>query len=193
MKLPALKLDMERLQVWRASAQRQIRVAGWPGLVGAGLLLVCGIFYWSQIEGQKQRVAKLEQELKTLRSQPRKNATSTRSTLTTDEQLAAFYAFFPSRHKTADILATLYAEAAKHALRIDRAEYRTTSDSSSKLTRYQIVLPVHGTYLQIRRFVTSLLTDVPVAAIENVQFQRQKAGDQVVEAKIRLVLYLGGA
>jgi Tfp pilus assembly protein PilO len=112
--------------------------------------------------------------------------------LTTDEQLAAFYAYFPSRAKTADILATLYAEAAKQSLRIDRAEYRAVGDAVGKITRYQITLPVHGSYVQIRRFVAGMLADIPIASIENVQFQRQKAGDQSVEAKIRLVLYLGG-
>jgi Tfp pilus assembly protein PilO len=171
---------------------RQIARAGWPGAVGAALLALCALFYYTQFQSQQQRIVKLERELTKLRAQQsQQDATPMRAALTTDEQLAAFYAYFPSRAKTADILATLYAEAAKQSLRIDRAEYRAASDSVGKIMRYQITLPVQGSYPQIRRFVAGTLADVPVVSIENVQFQRQKAGDQTVEAKIRLVVYLG--
>ncbi len=188
-----MKISVERLRRVRVVLMRLVNSAGWPGIIGATLLVFCGAFYVSQFESQKQRVVKLEKELETLRSQPRQVASPVHSALTTDEQLAAFYAFFPSRSKTADILATLYAEAGKQSLRIDRAEYRAVGDSVGKITRYQIILPVRGNYVQIRRFVTGMLADIPIASIENVQFQRQKAGDQSVEAKIRLVLYLGSA
>jgi len=57
--------------------------------------------------------------------------------------------------------------------------------------RFQITLPVKGEYLKIRKFLAALPTVLPIVALENVQFQRQKIADPVVEAKIRLVLYLG--
>jgi Tfp pilus assembly protein PilO len=177
----------------RVLLMRQVYRAGWPGAAGVALLVLCAAFYLSQFQGQQQRTIGLERELSSLRNRPQQTATPARSALTTDEQLAAFYAYFPSKAKTADILATLYAEAAKQSLRIERAEYRAVGDPVGRITRYQITLPVHGSYVQIRRFVAGLLTDIPVASIENVQFQRQKAGDASVEAKIRLVLYLGGA
>jgi len=49
---------------------------------------------------------------------------------------------------------------------------------------------VTGQYPQIRKFLTDLPDTLPVVALENVQFERQKITDPNVAAKIKLVLYL---
>ena len=63
--------------------------------------------------------------------------------------------------------------------------------SKGKLWRYEIVLPVHGTYPQVRVFLAQVLTKIPHLALQSVSFERQKVGDAMIEANIRLTLYLG--
>ena len=53
-----------------------------------------------------------------------------------------------------------------------------------------MTLPVRGEYRQIRQFLASTGAKVPIASLEQVQFERQKVGDPLVDARIRLVLYL---
>jgi hypothetical protein len=81
--------------------------------------------------------------------------------------------------------------AESHGLSLDQGEYSAVPDKTAKLVCFQITLPVKGEYLKIRKFLAALPTELPIIALENVQFQRQKIADPVVEAKIRLVLYLG--
>ena len=57
--------------------------------------------------------------------------------------------------------------------------------------RFQMVLPVKGEYRQIRRFLAALPAEIPIIALEDVQFSRQNVGDSTVEARIRMALYLG--
>jgi hypothetical protein len=47
-----------------------------------------------------------------------------------------------------------------------------------------------GQYPQIRKFLAALNHDLPVMALENVQFERKQIAEATVRAKIRLVLFL---
>ena len=57
--------------------------------------------------------------------------------------------------------------------------------------RYQFTLPVRGTYPQIRKFVDGALADVPALSLDSIQFERRKIGDATVDAKLKLVVFLG--
>jgi hypothetical protein len=52
---------------------------------------------------------------------------------------------------------------------------------------------VRGEYRQIRHFLTATGAALPIVSLEQVQFERQKVGDPLIDARIRLVLYLGQA
>ena len=66
-------------------------------------------------------------------------------------------------------------------------------DKIGKLTRFQMSLPLSGEYPKIRSFLSDLRAEIPIVSLEQVQFERQKVGDQQVEAKVRLVIFLGNA
>ena len=44
---------------------------------------------------------------------------------------------------------------------------------------------------QIRNFLAAMPNELPVMALETVQFERQSIADPEVQARLRLVLYLG--
>jgi len=50
---------------------------------------------------------------------------------------------------------------------------------------------VKGSYLQIRQFVAQALNDVPVAALEDINFKREAIGATEVETRIKFTLFLG--
>lgn len=53
-----------------------------------------------------------------------------------------------------------------------------------------IVLPVKGSYRQLRRFMARALSDTPALALETVSLNRQAVGDVAIEAQLRFRLYL---
>jgi hypothetical protein len=60
-----------------------------------------------------------------------------------------------------------------------------------RVMRYQVTLPVRGTYPQIRKFVDGALAQVPALSLDGIQFERRNIGDATVDAKIKFVVYLG--
>jgi hypothetical protein len=104
-------------------------------------------------------------------------------------ELQAFY-----RHvdggSLPDQLARLYAVARTTGVTLRQGEYRLLRDGDARLRRYQIVLPVHGSYPGLRQFVSATLRSLPNAALEQVSFERRRIEETEVEAQLRLTIYL---
>jgi len=88
------------------------------------------------------------------------------------------------------MLRRLHLNAEDQGLVLLQAEYRPVPDSEGKLVRYQILLPAKGTYPEIRRFLSQASRELPGLAIDGINFQRQQIGDAVLEAQIKLTLFL---
>jgi Type II secretion system (T2SS), protein M subtype b len=106
-------------------------------------------------------------------------------------ELAEFYAALENPANAPDLLRRLHRAARDQGLRLDQAEYRPLPDPEGKLTRYQILLPAKGTYPEIRRFLVQAGGNLPGLAVDSISFQRQQIGDPVVEAQIKMTLFLG--
>lgn len=171
-----------------------LRRMGWTGVLAIGMLVMSTTFYFSVIRPEQER---LDMALQSVAVQQEKAALNSKSfssaRLSTEEQLAEFYRRFPVEWKSPEWLEKLVALAENSGFRLNDGEYKATRDKASKLVRYQIALRVQGSYPQIRQFLNNLPAALPIVALENVQFERQKVGDMNVEARIKLVLYLGQA
>jgi hypothetical protein len=108
-------------------------------------------------------------------------------------QLAEFYRFFPKSSQAPDDLAKLHALAAVHGVQLDQGTYRLLRDRVGKLSMYEIALPVKGDYSQLRKFMSQALTEIPYLSLDSVSFQRQKAGDTMLESQIKFTLFLAEA
>ena len=80
--------------------------------------------------------------------------------------------------------------ARAHGLALRQGEYRLVQDRDAKLRRYQVVFPVQGSYPAVRRFVGAVLDTIPVAALDQVSFERKRIDDNQVDAQVRLTLFL---
>lgn len=165
---------------------------GLPGAAAMLLFALCAAFGFFTLKPLQAHIVALRTEAKYLRAQ----SAGTRSqpeqkTLNPAEQLAEFYRFFPRQESASDWMATLYNAAAQQNLNLDQGEYRLAHDRDGKLTRYDIVLPVKGGYVQLRKFIAQALAEVPSLSLDGIAFNRQKIGDAAVDAQLRFTLYLG--
>ena len=125
-----------------------------------------------------------------LREQAMGGGATRGSATTPSEELDEFYKYFPSEKKSPRVLGKLVEVAQKNGLSLNHGEYIVTRDKVGQLVRFKITLPVQGTYKQIRNFLSSLSTEIPNMALENVQFERKEILDADVQVKIRLLLYM---
>ncbi|HEY0666468.1 MAG TPA: GspMb/PilO family protein [Gallionella sp.] len=172
-------------------SRRWLRALGWPGVTAIGLLAVLPPFYFSAIVPAQERLDAARRSTLSLREQITHAGKSLAGVRRTpDRQLAEFYRLIPDEHAAPQWLKKLVALAGKNGLALNEGEYRAMRDRQGRLMRLQIVLPVKGEYRQIRRFLAMLPAEIPVIALENVQFSRPNVADPAVEARIRLALYL---
>jgi hypothetical protein len=106
------------------------------------------------------------------------------------ERLSRFYGYFAGPEALAGQLTRLHALARESGLEFRRAEYRMTSAGEQRLARYQIVIPVEGSYRAIRRFTARTLEEIPAFALSQVKFQRKRISEGAAEAQIVFTLYL---
>lgn len=105
------------------------------------------------------------------------------------QALLRFYGSFPAGDSTVHWLSLVERAAEAQQLVLAAGEYRLERVPGQRLARYQMTLPVRGSYRQVRGFLAEVLRTVPAAALDDVQFKRDGGGEQL-EAKVRLSLYL---
>lgn len=175
----------------RWSSRRGLRILGTPGVLALGIFVAFPPFYVSAIIPAQQRLEAAQRSALfpgELIRHAGHSADGIRRTPT--QQLAEYYRIFPAQRNAPQWLKKLFALAAQNGLSLQQGEYKTERDKVGRLQRFQMVLPVRGEYTQIRSFLAALATEIPVIALENVQFSRDNVDDPVVEARIRLTLYL---
>lgn len=106
------------------------------------------------------------------------------------DTLDAFYAALGPRSYAEQQVKTLFALAAKNGLSLSQGEYKSAYDRNARFYTYQVNLPVKGSYGAIWQFALGALRAIPFASLDDIGFRRDSIGDPVVEARLRLTLYL---
>lgn len=168
------------LRLWR-------RRLGWSGVIGAGLLVLALLFYAAAVLPEHLEANRLEDQAGAVAAAAKAGATP--AGLEPEARLASFYRTFPERATATAWLEKIYAAGNQAGLTLDKGEYRLTPDRDTRLVRYEVNLPVHGSYPQVRQFVRNVLAAIPFAALNDIQIRRGNVGEAAVEADIRFNLY----
>ena len=107
-----------------------------------------------------------------------------------DQALKIFYDFFPRIDSSPFWIGELVRVAEMHKVEINSSEYHLNPGEGSRLARYEMVLPVHGTYPQIRAFISDSLKSVPAMAISGINIKRKGVKSNQLEVGLKVNLYL---
>ena len=153
--------------------------------MGVALAAASQVYAWLAISPLEQRLAAIEVERA---SRPQAQAARVEDEVARQNsptvQLASFYGFFAREETITDQLAKLYDIAKANGLEMQRAEYRMLGATNRKLDRYQVVVPMQGSYSTIRVFITAALRELPTMSLDHVQFQRKAVGDTAVDGQL---------
>lgn len=165
-------------------ARRTLEQVGLPGIAGLGVLAFCVTFTFST-------VIPMGNELRSLNAATAvKRVTKNADQMTPDRQLTAFYQSFPTVTNASDALDKLHEAAVNQGVALEQGEYHLVRHGTDKLARYEIVLPIKSDYLHLRRFLSQALADMPYLSLDSVEFQRQKISDTVLDAQVKMTLFL---
>ena len=169
---------------------RRIRASlGWQGLAGIALIAGCAMAWLlvlvpldGKVAGLRtEAVARHESQYRPVRLAAREDPAA---------QLRQFYAFFTRDDTLEGWLERLYDIGNSGGLLLRQAEYQAADAGSLKLSRYRIVVPVTGTYPQLKHFLATTLAEIPILSLDQVSLRKRKAGDPSVDANLQFSLYL---
>lgn len=180
---------MKRL-LW-ALRQLVLRL-GVPGVVAA-LMGLAGVLVWFADVGPKHaRIEALEHDNAQLQRHAARRLAPV-AVLTPTQQLQAFKQRFGDERSIAPALARIQAAALRHGLRLEHAEFKLLTQDDESIGRYTMDWPVKADYRALRRFAAEVLREQPALALESISLQRAEAGASIVDARLRLVLFLSRA
>jgi hypothetical protein len=161
---------------------------GVPACIAA-LLCVAGVAAWAWLLPQRAAQARVM-------AQPLPAPATlvvTPPPPTANQNLAAFYDVLGEQRYAEQQVKVLFDLAAKSSLVLSQGEYKAVYDKASRVSTYQIILPVKGPYQSIWQFAMQGLRDIPFASLDEVGFRRDNIAEATVEARLRFTLYLKDA
>jgi hypothetical protein len=105
------------------------------------------------------------------------------------DKVAAVYQFLEKEEQATDWLAKLHGIGAATGVQLKSASYRTQK-TDARIVRYEMVLPVAGSYAQIREFLQRSLAEVPVLSVDQLNLKRDGKNANVIQAEMRLTLHM---
>ena len=99
------------------------------------------------------------------------------------------YQYLKKPEETTDWLAKLYAIGSATGVHLSSATYRTQSAAAGPLERTEIVLPLTGSYGQMRDFLKRSLAEIPLMSLDQVSLKRETRRDGTLQAEVRLTLH----
>jgi hypothetical protein len=178
------------MRISRTGIERALRRLGLPGIAAIGVLLACAAFWASAIHPLSARRDAARAEARALENRLARAGAKAPSAA---GGLEVFYRFFADGKSATDHLQSIFALAKKAGIELRKGTYRYNGQAGERLVRYEVSLPLKGSYAQIRRFLASVLNEIPMASLDRVGFEKRSIGDEKVEANVIFTLFLARA
>ena len=171
-----------------ADARKLARDLGMLGWLSVAVLAGSVGFHLRFIQPLEHERQLLEDMLVTRPVQADGNPGAAAASKAQAARVTEFYSYFDRVDRTEQSLAKLHGIAGASGLNLRAAEYRL-AETRQRFQRYEISLPVHGSYAQIRLFVETSLREMPTLSLDRATLRRTKANDSRVEAELVLTLH----
>lgn len=182
------RLTLDRLQT---QVRWQIARLNLIGKIGVGLITLSAVFFWAAVLPQNEDLRKLQEQAASMQQQTQIES-AVGAKLDDSQALQVFYDFFPGIDSSPYWVKELDIIAKKHGVELSRGDYRLMQEQESKLARYEMILPVRGSYPQIRAFIADMLVSVPAIALVDVALKREDIKSGKLDARLSMNLYLHG-
>ncbi len=179
---------MRRLTWWLQHLTSRL---GWPGVAGVALLLVSAGVHWGILPKELALQDDLRADSLVLTSTLKERENQPTAPVGV-ELLARFSEALPTStaQQRMDVIAKMQSAALAEGLDPKEMSLQLSEATEQPFVALDMVLPLNGSYVQLRRFVARALSEIPALALEGVSFNRQSVSDATIEAQLRFSLYL---
>ena len=156
---------------------------GTAGVAALVLFIAAGAFMALVLQPMKEKNRVLEARAGISRD------LATVSGVNAAEKVASVYEYLEKPEGTTDWLAKLYAIGRATGVELQSATYKT-QNAPGRLQRYEIVLPLTGSYSQMRDFLKRSLAEIPVLSLDQITLKRENRREGQVQAELHLTLHM---
>lgn len=168
---------------WKLNLNRVSTELGLAGVAGLALLAAAVAFSSFAVRPLQERSLRLQE---TFSKKPAKVQPGA-------DKVAAVYEYLQKPEDLTDWLAKLHGIGAATGLQLRSGSYKTLA-AEGRIERYEIVLPVSGSYGQIRDFLKRARAEIPVMSVDQLTLkraERKEAGaPAALQAEMRLTLHM---
>ena len=164
---------------------------GRSGVIGVGLVAFSVVFAVQGLWPQYRELRSAHERYERLSQRP--PAAPGKSLAGIDDQLGRFAKHFPGPDQARQDILQLQSFAATHGVELRSGDYRVVPDPASGLLRHQVVLPVRGSYPNLRAFVAEAFDQLPWLALSSASFARGAGAASSIEGQLRFTLYTVGS
>jgi hypothetical protein len=157
---------------------------GLTGLAALFLFAAAGVFFTLVLQPLKDKSQVLESRAGKVRDAGQGQASNG------SDKVGAVYAYLKKPETTTDWLAKLYAIGSATGVELQSASYKSQATPGTNLERYEIVVPLSGSYTQMRDFLKRSLAEIPVLSLDQVSLKRESRREGTVQAEVRLTLHM---
>jgi hypothetical protein len=151
----------------------------------AGIALLLGALAFSGMV-----VKPLEEQNFSLRQKAGGRGAPASGSPETAAKVAKVYEHLHKEQSPTDWLAALHGIGVATGVQMKSASYRTQK-TDGRIVRYEIALPVSGSYGQIRDFLKRSLAEIPVMSVDSMALKRENGGSgAAIHAELRLTLHM---
>lgn len=155
----------------------QLRAWGAGRVLGFALIVAAALTYGFTLQRFEGPLAETARQLKT----------GAAPTSTSDLQLAGNLNFPPAQGALAS-LGQLQQLALENGLVFDSGQFKQ-EEAGKNLVRYRINLPVVGSYIDLRAFLSQAMERFPNLALEGLRISREEPAMEGVDAALQLSFY----
>ena len=166
---------------------------GTIGKIGLGLLVIAVVLLFTMVLPQKTTLQTLKSRVETLQAQPlseSQKASRPTQKISDNQALQIFYDFFPDIDSSPFWIRELTKIAKNQRVEINSSDYRLVKEKGDRLARYEMILPVRGSYPQIRAFIADALQAVPAMAISGMVIKRDNVKTEQLDVRLEINLYM---
>jgi hypothetical protein len=172
--------------IW-AEVIYKARSVGWKFLLGVALLLVSAVLFLVMLLPKQAQLDQVKHAAALHAASPKEDSHAADNS--PQNLLNAFYQILPAEDQASKAFQQILVMANDLGVEPEKSEYQSARNSSAAFTRYQMTLPLHGRYRDIRKFVIQVLNTLPNVALSEINFKRDEANPEQVEARLRLSIY----
>lgn len=172
---------------------RAVNQLGALGLIGISLVLASVLLFGLKVTSANTELVIAHEQLNKKISETEKS-TNTQETGLYKPEIFDFYSAFPNTSELSTTLQVVKNTASKNRLELNRGDYKFTLISKNQtkvqdIAKYEIKLPLSGSYIQIRTFINEILLQLPTLALRDVQLKRESSMSPKVEANLTFIFF----